>query len=251
MVISMLRAAFIASFAVLAAQGVTSQACGDGDELQVGAFYKPSADEASGVVGTTATYSRSPCPAVNTLANHGYLPRNGRNITKSMMKAAIMDIFNMANDSATTQVSPLPEVFALDFLSTHDFIEHDASLVRADLYYGFDPMTVDLALAEDFLARDDGAGMINTTAVARARTDRETVGQAENPEYSLSASLKQTAFLQAALLLLALGEGPGISVDHARSFLVDEQIPNDFVKSATPVSVAALTSKYLELVGQA
>ncbi|KAF4318109.1 hypothetical protein JM18_007160 [Phytophthora kernoviae] len=141
-----------------------------------------------------------------------------------MLKAAIMDIFNMANDSATTQVSPLPDVFALDFVSTHNFIEHDASLVHVDLYFGFDPMAVDSALAADFLARDDGAGMINTTAVARARTDRETVGKAENSEYSLSASLKQTAFLQAALLLLAL---------------------------ASPVSVAALTAKYVELVGQA
>ncbi|CAG8835038.1 22518_t:CDS:2, partial [Racocetra persica] len=24
---------------------------------------------------------RSPCPALNTLANHGYLPRGGENIT--------------------------------------------------------------------------------------------------------------------------------------------------------------------------
>jgi hypothetical protein len=31
-----------------------------------------------------ANSSRSPCPMLNTLANHGYLPRDGKNITKEM-----------------------------------------------------------------------------------------------------------------------------------------------------------------------
>lgn len=38
---------------------------------------------------------RSPCPAMNTLANHGFLPRNGRNITHQMLVSACKDGFNV------------------------------------------------------------------------------------------------------------------------------------------------------------
>ena len=33
--------------------------------------------------------ARSPCPALNTLANHGYLPRDGKNINPQMLSIAI------------------------------------------------------------------------------------------------------------------------------------------------------------------
>ncbi|KAF1785265.1 Chloroperoxidase [Phytophthora cactorum] len=87
----MLRATFVAAIAFFAISDVTlvqaggtqSEACRDSSEqLQVGEYYKPSATEGSGVPNTTATFRRSPCPALNALANHGYLPRNGQNIAK-------------------------------------------------------------------------------------------------------------------------------------------------------------------------
>lgn len=34
---------------------------------------------------------RSPCPMINSLANHGYLPRNGRNVLAQDMKAAVAE----------------------------------------------------------------------------------------------------------------------------------------------------------------
>jgi peroxidase family protein len=38
---------------------------------------------------------RSPCPALNTLANHGFLPRDGRNITLPMITRAAKDGLNV------------------------------------------------------------------------------------------------------------------------------------------------------------
>ncbi|CAF4377053.1 unnamed protein product [Adineta steineri] len=32
--------------------------------------------------------SRSPCPALNALANHGYLPRDGKNIPQEVLQRA-------------------------------------------------------------------------------------------------------------------------------------------------------------------
>lgn len=33
--------------------------------------------------------SRSPCPALNALANHGYLPRDGKNIPPNVLQRAL------------------------------------------------------------------------------------------------------------------------------------------------------------------
>ncbi len=33
--------------------------------------------------------SRSPCPALNALANHGYLPRDGKDITPEVLQRAV------------------------------------------------------------------------------------------------------------------------------------------------------------------
>ncbi|RLN14100.1 hypothetical protein BBI17_009662 [Phytophthora kernoviae] len=238
MTISVLQAAFVAVLAAVTVVEVNSLNAGEfkqveqyrqtSEQLQVGEYYKPSTEEASGAPDTTAAFHRSPCPALNSLANHGYLPRNGQNITKSVLKAAIMDVFNMANDTAATQVGLVPDIFSLDFLSRHNVLEHDASLVHSDAYFGSDPMVVNATLADDLLARSDGAGMISTTAVAHVRRDRATLCETTNPECTFGANEKKKSFNQASLLLLALGSGDAISVDHARSFLVDEEIPSDF-----------------------
>ncbi|KAG1713571.1 hypothetical protein DVH05_001358 [Phytophthora capsici] len=250
----MLRAIFItiAAFAAINVQAEQNEGCVDSSaQLPVGEYYKPTALEASGVPNTTAPFRRSPCPGLNALANHGYLPRNGQNIVKADLKAAIMSVFNMGDDTATTQVNPVPEVFSLDFLGQHILPEHDASLLRSDIFFGHDPMEVNITLAEDLLARADADGKISTAAVAQAHKDRVAACEVINPECTFGANEKQTALLQAALLLEALGAGDFITVDHARSFLIDEKIPSDFVKSADPVSVAVMTAKYVELVSQA
>jgi hypothetical protein len=33
--------------------------------------------------------SRSPCPALNALANHGYLPRDGKNISPDVLQRVL------------------------------------------------------------------------------------------------------------------------------------------------------------------
>lgn len=48
------------------------------------------ADAAVGTyIPATPNDKRSPCPMINALANHGYLPRNGQNVTSTEMKEAM------------------------------------------------------------------------------------------------------------------------------------------------------------------
>ncbi|TFK48241.1 Cloroperoxidase [Heliocybe sulcata] len=41
----------------------------------------------------SASDSRAPCPALNTLANHGYLPRDGKNITPGQLVSALKSAY--------------------------------------------------------------------------------------------------------------------------------------------------------------
>ncbi|VDB85357.1 unnamed protein product [Peniophora sp. CBMAI 1063] len=82
--------------------------------------------------------SRSPCPALNALANHGYLNRDGRAITVPELVRAMKEVYHVS--------VPLGSVLAavgavwcgngwslnLDDLAAHNKIEHDASLTHDD-----------------------------------------------------------------------------------------------------------------------
>lgn len=39
---------------------------------------------------------RAPCPVMNTLANHDFVPHNGRNITMPVFVQACLDAFNIS-----------------------------------------------------------------------------------------------------------------------------------------------------------
>lgn len=84
---------------------------------------------------------RAPCPALNTLANHGYLNRNGRNITTNELSLALREIFGLG-DSAIgflVKAANVRNVWGnidLNSLRVHNYIEHDASLVHKDTIEG-------------------------------------------------------------------------------------------------------------------
>lgn len=85
---------------------------------------------------------RSPCPGLNSLANHGFLPHNGKGLSIPILIKALDDGMNVGADFATVIGAAgilsvphniLATSFDLDDLKEHNFpIEHDASLSRAD-----------------------------------------------------------------------------------------------------------------------
>ncbi|EED21063.1 peroxidase, putative [Talaromyces stipitatus ATCC 10500] len=90
------------------------------------------------------TKVRGPCPALNTTANHGFIPRSGRNITMDDLIPGLKASLNVAEDIAImagtnafkTNPAPSATVFDLDMLNLHGAIEHDNSLSRGDYYFG-------------------------------------------------------------------------------------------------------------------
>ncbi|KAJ8564071.1 hypothetical protein ON010_g7275 [Phytophthora cinnamomi] len=150
---------------------------------------------------------------------------------------------NIGSGVAATLVAALPDPINLDYLGIHNKIEHDASLAHTDAYYGHDPMTVNVTLAEEFFSRAGSDGLLTNNIVAKTRKDRGNTCNAENPECSYGVKAQSLAFLEASVLLMALGTGDTISVDHARSFIVNEKIPDDYTAPKSSVGLIAVSAR--------
>ncbi|KAF9739049.1 sterigmatocystin biosynthesis peroxidase stcC 8 [Paraphaeosphaeria minitans] len=92
---------------------------------------------------------RSPCPGINVLANHGILPRDGRNMNKSLMVDVLQKWYNITepvtlslfNQALHETGRPNATTFDMVDIRLHhtpavDAIEGDGSFSRADFYWG-------------------------------------------------------------------------------------------------------------------
>jgi Peroxidase, family 2 len=59
-------------------------------------------------IAPDASDDRAPCPGLNTLANHGYLNRNGRDITDQNIKDAFLHVYGIDNGASQTLIDGVP-----------------------------------------------------------------------------------------------------------------------------------------------
>jgi hypothetical protein len=132
---------------------------------------------------------RSPCPALNSLANHGILPRDGKNLTVPVLVKALGDGLNISPEIATAlsgngvllSKNPSSGAFDLDDLNKHDAIEHDASLSRKDIDLGGNA-NFDARTFQQTISFYKGASDIGLDQVADARWGRVQDSKAKNPK---------------------------------------------------------------------
>ncbi|KAK3900063.1 Chloroperoxidase [Staphylotrichum tortipilum] len=156
---------------------------------------------------------RSPCPMMNTLANHGFVARSGRNISVDELVNAIDVAVNLSPLSsrpvveiaASLSTTGYPNTFNLDDLNTHGAIEHDGSLSRADTITGDNHSfncTIYNTVAAFFTQ-----GTISIETAARARRARLTAAAAQNPSFTFTAREEQFSQFETALYLAVFGKG--------------------------------------------
>ncbi|KAG1836242.1 Chloroperoxidase [Suillus subalutaceus] len=81
---------------------------------------------------------RSPCPALNALANHGYLPRDGKNIGVWDLVRGLKNGYQLSTVLAcllsfgAMLLLGQYRCLSLSDLARHNMIEHNASLVHRD-----------------------------------------------------------------------------------------------------------------------
>ncbi|TPX56747.1 hypothetical protein CcCBS67573_g09318 [Chytriomyces confervae] len=199
-------------------------------------------------------YSRSPCPALNTLANHGILPRDGKLITAEMLVKAVKATFNIDPSTLIDTVFPVKSAACVrkadqvnadgvDCINLADLamhsahsLEHDVSLTRNDKFFGDNAAPVK-ELVEALISESTDGDVVSAADLTRHRLNRYNHSKQHNPEFSYDLRQTTVATFEATVALNVLGRDGKIPIDHVRSFFLHERIPDNWVKPAQEVSI--------------
>ncbi|RDB17072.1 putative sterigmatocystin biosynthesis peroxidase stcC [Hypsizygus marmoreus] len=179
--------------------------------------------------------SRSACPALNAMANHGILPRDGRNIKFTELSRTVRETYNIAetfsfvvSNFSAGMLGKAFEGGACDLadLNLHNGIEHDASLTRQDAFNQRDQGKPDAELVEELLNSATGSGRggkpkLTIENLSWYMANRRTDAKASNPQYSLSFPHRLFGFVNTSFLLTVFDGDVG----NLHDFLLEERLP--------------------------
>ncbi|RAL01429.1 peroxidase family protein [Aspergillus ibericus CBS 121593] len=156
---------------------------------------------------------RGPCPMLNTLANHGFLPHDGKDLTEDRVVAVLNNSLNLADElsqflfqeALTTNPDPDATTFSLNDLSRHNILEHDASLSRQDFYFGNNHDFNQTIFNETRSYWTNP--LIDVNAAAQARIARVNTSMATNPTFSVSETGLAFSYGETAAYIIAFEEG--------------------------------------------
>ncbi|KAF2851321.1 Cloroperoxidase [Plenodomus tracheiphilus IPT5] len=155
---------------------------------------------------------RGPCPMLNTLTNHGFLPRDGRNFTKPNVIKGLKDGINfnetlggiMWDQAIIANPEPNATFFTLEMLNVHNVLEHDASLSRSDAYFGNNHVFNETAYnrSKKWWTSDP----VTAKELANSKIYRQLESRADNPNYTFSASTEEFSLGEVAAPPIAFGD---------------------------------------------
>ncbi|KDR86161.1 hypothetical protein GALMADRAFT_132745 [Galerina marginata CBS 339.88] len=200
---------------------------------------------------------RGPCPALNTLASHGYLPRNGI-VTPTQIINAVQEGFNLENTFARFLVfstflvngnpitglmsiggaTPLtglnpPKPATVGGLNSHNNCEGDTSMTRADFFFG-NNHDFNETRFQHFVDYSNkfGAGKYNLTVAAELRNFLHQDSLKNNPQFSLVSPRLFTAYGESVFPINVFIDGRQkdgqLDLTVARGFFQLMQFPKDF-----------------------
>ncbi|KJZ68107.1 hypothetical protein HIM_12501 [Hirsutella minnesotensis 3608] len=178
---------------------------------------------------------RTSCPGLNTLANHGFLPRNGRGINLTSLMVAAFEGLGVSPETTglitlaglIESGNPVNHVFSLaDVHMSNWGIEHDGSLSRKDRAEDpdvtrFDPDTWEVTYNE--LRKTP---LINAIDFGRARAVRVKNQRRMNPSFNYNSRVASTSAAEIAKLMLTLGNMNGwVKLEYLQPFFEEERFP--------------------------
>ncbi|USP75725.1 uncharacterized protein yc1106_02999 [Curvularia clavata] len=154
---------------------------------------------------------RGPCPGLNALANHNFLPHSGKNFTLDNVKYALKTAYNISEDvslllnSAALGTNPGGSTWGLDTLSKHNVLEHDGSLTRSDNALSGDSTTFNRTIYErtrSFWTAED----ITFKMAANARLARMLDSLKANTKFSIAEQVVGFSHLETAVYMIVFGD---------------------------------------------
>lgn len=198
---------------------------------------------------------------LNTLANHGYISRDGLNITLAELQNGFTEAINLAPDFSVRPwatgllASTTGNNFTLNLndLIKHNVIEHDASLSRLDTYFGDADVFNDAVWAE--VNSTFGLDVVTVEQTAKSRAARIAKCAEENPEYNLTASGAAAGWGEAALFLAVMGDKitGNASREFVEVFFKHERLPFEegWVRQTEVIESAEITALTQKVIAAA
>ncbi|OTA74612.1 hypothetical protein M434DRAFT_88515 [Hypoxylon sp. CO27-5] len=178
---------------------------------------------------------RGPCPMLNTLANHGFLPHDGRNITKETTVNAMASALNFNTSLATLMfqmavvVNPEPNAtfFTLDQLNVHNILEHDASLSRSDAFFGNNHVFNETIFNETKVYWT--GPVLDRNMLANGKVARQLSSKAFNPNYTFTATMNDFSLGEVSAPIVAFGDMEAATVNKTlvEYFFENERFPTE------------------------
>ncbi|QRW00755.1 peroxidase family 2 domain protein [Ceratobasidium sp. AG-Ba] len=180
----------------------------------------------------TSSDSRSPCPALNAAANHGYLPHDGKNLSLLQLTKAVHTLYNLtwplAFMLALGGILMCGNKFRLTVdlaaLDQHGKVEHDASLVHQDKRDG-DYVHPNKVLLDELVAQSSDGRGLTLEDFAKARLRR----QARIPGGKLDRLHSKFAGGESVLAVQVVGDGNEIGVEHVKEWFGGEKLPHGWM----------------------
>ncbi|PHH72155.1 hypothetical protein CDD80_4734 [Ophiocordyceps camponoti-rufipedis] len=199
---------------------------------------------------------RGPCPALNALANQGYLnvtsPRHGRNLTVAQVQGALRSALWMTPALAasnTRQLKPILRsdgTFDLTDLSRHGVIEHDRSFTRLDFGHGGDNYTLQPDMFRALL--DDARGgplTVKTLARTFRRRAEEHIRSGGKP---LTLQMWLVNLAQSVSFLNVAEKTGGVSREVVDAFYLEERFSEEVLGDERPRTLFGLVGWMLRLL---
>jgi hypothetical protein len=221
---------------------------------------------------------RSPCPGLNgiyppspntqpysdkciALANHGFIHRDGHNMTIPHLIKGLAEGLNMGADFTTaiggagllSSPNPLGGSFDLDDLSMHNFpIEHDASMSRQDAALGnpqpfYDPNW------QQYISFFDGKATTDIPTASKAKFARYSDSLAKNSQFTYGAREAVLSYGENALYLSTMGDPVSgkAKIEYVKSLFEQEKLPFElgWRPSPLPTTLVSLGLMVVQLQG--
>lgn len=194
----------------------------------------------NGFIAPAPGDSRGPCPALNVVANHGYMNRNGQNLTIADITNALSSGLNvdplMGGSQAFSAITSLghvdpvsgQSVLDLANLDKHNALEHDASLTRLDAANG-DAINVNANLVSTLLSFSTDNQTLTVDQMAAYRNQRDLQSQAADPSYSASIMATFQKYHEASQLLTVMTDAStgAARTDWMKVWLGEERLPTE------------------------
>ncbi|KAJ7615745.1 Chloroperoxidase [Mycena polygramma] len=214
---------------------------------------------------------RGPCPAMNTLANHGYISRNGITNFQEIIRGTA-EAFNIDRDMSSgmaalnllTRGNPFVNKISIGGISPfvpplpgridgpetqgiakHGRVEGDASMTRSDVHIGdnrnFNQTLWDEDLAQLAKFGDDGpdgpATVFNLQTLIEMKRQNLESDQALDPEFAIPIRRLNAAFGAPSLIMSVFANGTTKQATKRiiSSFFMNQTFPENWHRAGVPV----------------